>query len=117
MVANDGKAFYKLISNAVYGKTMENLRNRVDVRLANNRKIYLKWTAKLSYVKQKVFDKHLVAIHKIEIILTLNKPVYARMYVLELRKMLLHEFHFDYIKNKSKIEIFVHRYWQRDEWN
>ena len=42
MVVNDGKAFYKLISYAVYGKTMENLRNRVDVRLANDGKIYLK---------------------------------------------------------------------------
>ena len=40
----DGKAFCKLMNNAVYGKTMLNLRNRVDVRLVNNEEDYLKWT-------------------------------------------------------------------------
>lgn len=47
---SDGKAFYKLMKNAVYNKTMEKLRNRVSVRLANNKKDYLKWTLKPSYV-------------------------------------------------------------------
>ena len=35
----DGKALYKLTTNAVYRKTMENLRNKIDVKLASNKKI------------------------------------------------------------------------------
>ena len=42
----DGKAIYELMSNAVYGKTMENLRNRIDARLVSNEKDYLKWSSK-----------------------------------------------------------------------
>ena len=51
------------MNNAVNGKTMENLRNRIDVKLINNKKDYLKWTSKPRYMSQKIFDSDLVAIH------------------------------------------------------
>ena len=48
-----GKALYKLMNNAAYDKTIENLRNRIDVRLANNKIDHLKQTSKSSYLSQK----------------------------------------------------------------
>ena len=60
----DGKALYKLINNVVYEKIMENGRNRIDAKLVNNKKGYLKWTSKPSYISRKVFENDLVAIHK-----------------------------------------------------
>ena len=79
----DGKAFYKLMNNAVYGKTMEHLKNRIDVKLVNNEKDYLKWTLKPSYISQKIFDSDLVAIHKSQVTLTLSKPAYVWMCILD----------------------------------
>ena len=72
------------MNNTVYEKTMENLRNRVDARLVNDEKYYLKWTSKLNLnlLTQKTFDDDLVAIHKIKTTVTLNKPTYARMCLL-----------------------------------
>ena len=96
----DGKALYKLMNNSVYGKTMEKLRNRIDVRLVSNKKDYLKWIAKPSYIPYKIFDNDLVAIRKSQVTLTLNKPAYIGMCILELSKVLMYEFHYDYIKNK-----------------
>ena len=58
----DGKALYKLMNNAIYGKSMENLRNRIDAKLVDNKKDYLKCTSKPSYMSQKIFDYNLVAI-------------------------------------------------------
>ena len=60
----DGKVLYKLMNNAVYGKTMENLRNRFDVKLVSNKKDYLKWTSKPSYMSHKIFDNDLVALRR-----------------------------------------------------
>ena len=56
----DGKVLYKLMNNAVHAKTMENGRNRIDVRLVSNKKDYLKWTSKPSYMSQKTFVSYLV---------------------------------------------------------
>ena len=47
------KALYKLKNNTVYGKEIENLRNRIDVKLVSNKKGYLKWTSKPIYMSQK----------------------------------------------------------------
>ena len=42
----DRKALFKLLSNAVYGEIMENVKKRMDFRLVSNKKYYLKWTSK-----------------------------------------------------------------------
>ena len=49
------------MNNAVYGKTTENIRNRIDVKLGSKEKDYLKGTSKQSYMSQKIFDTDLVA--------------------------------------------------------
>ena len=55
----DGKSLRKLRNNAVYGKTMENLRNWIDIKLVSNKKDYLKWTFKPSSMSRKIFDDDL----------------------------------------------------------
>ena len=79
---------------------MENLRNRGDVKLVRSKKDYLKWKPKLSYMSHKIFDNDFVAIRKRKVTLMLNKSAYIGMCILELRKVLMCEFHYDYIKNK-----------------
>ena len=77
-----------------------NGRNSADVKLVNNKKDYLKRTSKPSYMSNKIFDNNLVAVHKNKLTLTLNKSAYIEICVLELRKVLMYEFYYDYIKNK-----------------
>ena len=76
------------------------MRNRTDVRLASNKKKYLKWTSKPSYISQKIFDNNLVVIHKSKATKKLNKPTYISVCICDLSKMLMYNFHYDYIKNK-----------------
>ena len=61
------------MNNAVYGKKIENLRNRVNVKLVSNKKDYLKWTSKSSYMSYKMFDNDLIAKRR-NITVTINKP-------------------------------------------
>ena len=74
---------------------MENLRNRVDVRLVNNEKDYLKSILKPSYMSHKIFDNYLVAIRLTKVELKLNKPSYIGICIFELSKVLMYEFHYD----------------------
>ena len=77
------------MNNAVYGKMMENLRNRINVKLVSNKKDYLKQTSKPSYMSHKIFDNELIVILKNKVILILNKPAYIGMCILELSKVLM----------------------------
>ena len=95
-----GKALYKLMIIAIYEETMENLRNRIVVKLVKNEKDYLKSTSKLSYMSHKIFDNNLVTIRKSKLALKLNKLVCIGMCILGLSKVLMYKFHYDYIKNK-----------------
>ena len=83
------KDFFKLMINSVYGKTMENLRKRINVRL-NNEKYFLKYTSRPTHITHKIFDENYAAIHEIKPVLTLNKSIYVGFTVLELSKWLMY---------------------------
>ena len=77
---------FKLLNNAVYGKTMENMRKRIKVRVAKNAKDFIKYTSRPTCVNWKVFENNLAAIHEKKILLTLNKPIYVGFTILEISK-------------------------------
>ena len=94
------KDFFKLMNNSVFGKTMENIRNRVDIRLVNNEGQAKKLAAKPNFKHCTIFDENLVAIHMKKIKLIFNKPVYLGMCILDLSRTLMYNFHYEYIKPK-----------------
>ena len=78
------KKILKLMINFVYDKTIENLQKRINVRLINNEKDFLKYTSRSTYITHKHFGKDYAAIHKIKPILILNKPIYIEFTVQDL---------------------------------
>ena len=56
------KDFFKLMNNSVFGKTMENLRNRSNIKLVTDEESLQKWTRKPTFVSSKIFDENLVGI-------------------------------------------------------
>ena len=94
------KDFLKLMNNSVFGKTMENLCKWVDVRLVTDEKKLDKLTTKPTYVSSKILNENLMAVHKVKETLTLNRPAYVGMSILDLSKMLMYDFHYNYTKKK-----------------
>ena len=84
----------------INGKTMENISKRVDIRLVTNQTKLLKMTSKPTYVSSKIFNKNLVAVHKIKETLTLNKAAHVGMSILDLSKTLMYDFRYSYLKQK-----------------
>ena len=94
------KDLFKLMDNSVFGKTIENVRKRVDVRLVTDEKKLDKLTSKPTFVSSKIFNENLMAVHKVKETLTLNRPAYVGMCILDLSKTLMYNFHYNYIKKK-----------------
>ena len=91
------KEFFNMLINCVYGESMENIRKKIDVKLIKDQKEYLGRVKKPNFISQKIFDKNIVTVHCLKTVLTLNKPIYVEFSILELSKLLMHEFHYDYV--------------------
>ena len=77
------KNLYKLLNNCIYGKSIESQRKRMNVKLVNDKKVY-----------QRCVNKQKTA-------LTLSKPIYVGFSILELSKLLMYQFHYDYVLKTS----------------
>ena len=94
------KDFFKLMNNAVFGKTMENLRNRIKVDLLTDDFILKKRAAQPTFKAFKIFHENLVAVERLVSELTLNRPIYAGFCILEMSKTLMYQWHYGYVKQR-----------------
>ena len=94
------KDFFKLMNNSVFGKTMENIRKRSNIYLETDPDHFLRQAAKPTYVSHKIFHDNLVALHMKKNFLKLDKLSYVGMCILDLSKVLMHDFHYNFIKAK-----------------
>ena len=94
------KDFYKLMNNAVFRKTMENIRKHRNIKLVANREAYLKAVMKPNFKSGTLFGSNLMGCEMGKIKVVMNKPVYLGQAILDLSKIVMYEFHYDYMKRK-----------------
>ena len=94
------KDFFKLLNNAVFGKTMENVRKYRDVKLVSRREKFLKLAANPRYLGSSAFANNLVAVHMLRRSTFLAKPIYSGFAILDLSKIYMIEFHHGYMLPK-----------------
>ena len=92
--------FFKLANNAVFSKTMENIRKHKDMKLVTNEKEYLRNVMKPNFKSGVLFRENLMGCKMGKIKVVMNKPVYLGQAILDLGKSVMYEFHYDYMKPK-----------------
>jgi len=96
------KDFFKLMNNAMFGKTMEAVRDRVNIQLANNWKQAAHYIKKPTYQKLRIFDDNLIAIHMRRNKVLFNKPIFIGFCVLELSKHLMYDAYYEKLQRIFK---------------
>ena len=94
------KDFFKLMNNAVFGKTMENVRKHRDIKLVTTDKKRSKLVSEPNYHTMNYISEDLSIIEMKRTKVKMNKPIYLGLSVLEISKILMYEFWYDYIKPK-----------------
>ncbi|KAL0810435.1 hypothetical protein ABMA28_010574 [Loxostege sticticalis] len=100
------KDFYKLMNNSVFGKTMENIEKRVNVKLLTHWEDHGKIKGVQSLIAHPgfhnlcIFSESLVAVQLQKLKLFYNKPIYLGFSILDISKTLMYDFHYEYMKNK-----------------
>ena len=99
--ANDfEKDFFKLMNNAVFGKTMENVRKHRDIKLVRTDHKRNKLVSEPNYHTMKLIDDNLAIIEMRKVKVRMNKPIYLGLSILDISKIIMYEFWHDYVKNK-----------------
>ena len=106
------ESLFQLLNNVGYGKTMENMRKRIKIRITKTQKDFLKYVSRPTYISHNIFGKRLVAINAKKEQLILNKPIYVGNTVLELSKLAMYKFYYDFVKKKCK-KMYIVIYWNR----
>ena len=96
------KDFFKLINNAVFGKTMENVRKHRDIELVNTDIKRNKLVSEPNYHTTKWFSKNLLAIEIKKTVIKANKPIYLELAILAISKIKMYEYWYDDIKKNNK---------------
>ena len=91
---------FKLLSNAVCSNTMGNMRKRIKIMIIKKEKYFIRYASRSTYINHDIFGKRLIAIYEKKEQLTLNKPIYVRCTVLELGKLEMYRFHYDFMKKE-----------------
>ena len=94
------KDLFKLMNNAVFRKTMESVRKRRDIKLVTTDKRRNQLASEPDYHTTKYFLEKLMATEMKKIKAKMNKPIYLGMSILDISKMFMYEFRYDYIKPK-----------------
>ena len=93
------------MNNAVFGKTMENLRNRRNVTLVNCRRKLMRLAAQPSFKNFTIFHEDLIAVERAKVEILLNRPIFVGFTILDVSKTLMYKFHIYYMKKVSWTEI------------
>ena len=88
------------MNNAVYGKTMENVRNHMDFELVSTQQRLQKCVNNPNYKNRHIINENLVGVEKTKSILKLDKPIYLGMSILDLSKQWMYSFYYDVLKVK-----------------
>ena len=94
------KDFFKLMSNSVFGKTIENIRKRQNVKIVDNRKLAIKLISKPNFERVTIFHEDLIACHMKKTEVYFNKPIFVGQAILDISKTLMFDFHYNYIRKK-----------------
>ena len=98
------KDFFKLMNNSVFGKTMENIRKHRNIKLVTTEEKYLRIVMKPNFKSGVLFGENLMGCEMGKIKVVLNKPVYLGQAILDLSKIVMYEFHYDYMVPKYGLE-------------
>ena len=96
------KDFFKLINNAVFGKTMENVREHRVIKSVTTDERRSQLVSEPNYHTTKYFSENLMAIEMKKTKVKMNKPIYLGMSISDISKTLMYEFWYDYIELKYK---------------
>ena len=98
------KDFFKLMNNSVFGKTMENIRKHRNIGLVMTEEKYLRTVMKPNFKSGVLFGENLMGCEMGKIKVVMNKPVYLGQAILDLSKIVMYEFHYDYMVPKYSLE-------------
>ena len=91
------KDFFKLMNNAVFGKTMENVRNLIDIKIVTTDKRRSILASEPNYYSTKYTSKDLLIMKMKNVEVKENEPIYLGQAILDIIKTLMYEFWYDYI--------------------